>query len=212
MRGPLRPGRGRSTCGQYVRHMYAPSFVAELPGCRLPTRRPNQWAGHEDKIREHIGPYKLAAVSRNTLEAEWSGQQAPDGVMAPWRSNIAHHRRSWPRQPSLASRATARQAGSAFRGEEGCRAIAAKQRRRAGSVRVGRPQLPPSPTTTNGAQMAGSAMRPPSSMRASMARRSASARPAPGLALIAVKAWVMSYTVASLSTYQCDTSRAREPA
>jgi hypothetical protein len=47
---------------------------------------------------------------------------------------------------------------------------------------------------------------------ASMARRSASARPMPGSFAIAPMAPVTSLTAASLSTSQCETSSARAPA
>jgi len=76
---------------------------------------------------------------------------------------------------------------------------------------------PPSPTTSNGAlegweagtQFGG---REVSSITESMARRSASARPSDLSFASAPIAVVMSFTVAALSTYQCDTSSARAPA
>jgi hypothetical protein len=75
----------------------------------------------------------------------------------------------------------------------------------------------PSPTTTNGPQTAGWAVvqcagRDRSPITASTARRIASALPMLGSAFIAAKALVVSFTAASLSTYQCETSRARAPA
>ena len=72
--------------------------------------------------------------------------------------------------------------------------------------------LAPSPTTTKGAQTAGWAWRPPRVIRASIDRRNASARATLWSALISSNACVISSTVASESTAQCETSRARAPA
>ena len=77
---------------------------------------------------------------------------------------------------------------------------------------------PPSPTTMNGAQTEGweagtqFAGREVSAITESMARRSASARPSDLSLASAATAVVMSFTVAALSTSQCETSSARAPA
>ena len=77
---------------------------------------------------------------------------------------------------------------------------------------------PPLPTTTNGAQTDGCqagiqlAGRDVSAIAASMARRTASARPMASSAASAAMAVVTSFTAAALSTSQCETSSARAPA